>query len=367
MSVFVIAEAGVNHNGERQMAFELIDKAVEAGVDAVKFQTFRADKLATANALKAEYQQRATGVNESQLSMLKKLELSEELHRELSAYCEQRSICFLSTAFDSDSLHFLVDEIGVSMLKIPSGEITNGPLLLEYAETGCDLVVSTGMSTLGEVEEMLGVIAYGFLRKEGLREGVSPSRSVFQQAYTSQEGHALLQRKLTLLHCTTEYPAAMENINLNAMLTLRDAFGLKVGFSDHSEGVVAPIVSTALGASLVEKHFTLDRSLPGPDHEASLEPAELKEMVDGIRAAEVMLGSAVKTPVSAEMSNRQVVRKSLVARQGIEEGTLFSDKNLASKRPGTGISPMAYWDLLGKASARNYQVDELIESEAPNQ
>ncbi|TLS66734.1 N-acetylneuraminate synthase [Mariprofundus erugo] len=353
--VFVIAEAGVNHNGSLEMARQLIDAAVEAGADAVKFQTFKADKLVTGSAEKAAYQMKATGKEESQHAMLKRLELSCEVHHELLSHCNKMGISFLSTAFDEESLNFLVREIGLRTLKVPSGEITNGPLLLAHAQTGCDLIVSTGMATLEEIEAALGVIAFGLL---GIEE--HPSINAFRAAYESERGKSLLKEKVTLLHCTTEYPAPPADINLRAMQTMRSAFGLRVGYSDHSEGIAVSVAAAALGATLIEKHFTLDKTLDGPDHKASLEPEELSSMVAAIRTVELALGTAEKKPAASELKNRAVARKSLVASELIREGELFSMENMTVKRPGNGMSPFRYWQLLGKRASRDYASDEMI-------
>ena len=350
-SVYVIAEAGVNHNGSREMAFQLVDAAAQAGADAVKFQTFKAENVVTRGAQKASYQKLTTDGDESQLSMLKRLELAHDTHHELVNYSQEKGIDFLSTAFDSESLNFLVKDIGLNRLKISSGEITNGPLLLEHALTGCDLILSTGMATLAEVEEALAVMAFGLLNASNTQ--VDPSRVAFQKAFLSEEGRKLLKEKVTLLHCTTEYPAPMNEINLNAMHTMHNVFGLKVGYSDHSEGISVPTAATALGAVLIEKHFTLDRSLSGPDHKASLEPDEFKSMVDAIRSVEVALGNGTKVPTLSELKNLDVVRKSLVASRKISKGEVFSENNLVTKRSGGGISPMNYWDLLGEKASTN--------------
>jgi len=355
MSVFIIAEAGVNHNGSLDTAMQLVDAAVAAGADAVKFQTFKAEKLVTQSAAKAEYQKQATGAVESQLAMLKALELKYEFHFQLRDYCLAQGIQFLSTAFDFDSLAFLVDEVGIEQLKIPSGEITNGPFLLAHAQTGKNIVVSTGMATLGEVETALGVLAFGYLGWD------KPSLAAFQQAFSSADGQAILKNKVSLLHCTSEYPTPMAHVNLLSMDVLRQAFDLPVGYSDHTEGLVVPVAAAARGAVLIEKHFTLDRSQKGPDHQVSLEPDELKQMVAMIRAVEQALGSPRKIPQSIELENRNVARKSLVAGAAIAAGERFCAENLASKRPGTGLSPMEYWRLLGKTSQRAYRPDELIE------
>ena len=288
MSVFIIAEAGVNHNGDLETACQLVDAAVAAGADAVKFQTFKAENLVTRHAGKAAYQKVTTGADENQLAMLKRLELKYELHFQLLAYCQSKGIQFLSTAFDFESLDFLVRELGIETLKIPSGEITNGPFLLAHAQTGKQIILSTGMATLGEVETALGVLAFGYL---GALQ--PPSLTAFQQAYGSEQGQAVLREKVTLLHCTSEYPTPMENINLRAMDVLQQAFGLSVGYSDHSVGLVVPVAAAARGATVIEKHFTLDRTQQGPDHKVSLEPDELKAMVSGIRDVEKALGQGI--------------------------------------------------------------------------
>lgn len=355
MSVYIIAEAGVNHNGSLETAMRLVDVAVEAGADAVKFQTFKAEKLVTQAASKAEYQKQTTGEAESQFAMLRKLELKYEFHFQLMEYCEKQGISFLSTAFDVDSLTFLTNEIGVERLKLPSGEITNGPFLLAHAQTGKEIILSTGMATLGEVETALGVLAFGYLGWE------TPSLSRFQEAYSCAQGRAILKEKLTLLHCTSEYPTPMQHVNLLAMNTLREAFGLAVGYSDHTEGLVVPIAAAARGATLIEKHFTLDRNSKGPDHKVSLEPKELKQMVVAIRSVEQALGNACKAPQAVELQNRDVARKSLVAGRHILEGGRFSVENLTCKRPGTGLSPMEYWRVLDTVSRRDYQIDDFIE------
>ncbi|EGW22463.1 N-acetylneuraminate synthase [Methylobacter tundripaludum] len=366
MSTFIIAEAGVNHNGNLETARQLIDAAVAAGADAVKFQTFKAENLVTQHAGKAAYQKITTDADENQLTMLKRLELKYELHFQLLAYCQKLGIEFLSTAFDFESLDFLVRKLGVETLKVPSGEITNGPFLLAHAQTGKPIILSTGMATLGEVETALGVLAFGYLAIAGDIGSVGslqqrqPSSSAFQQAYSSAQGQAVLREKVTLLHCTSEYPTPMENINLKAMDVLQQAFGLRVGYSDHSVGLVVPVAAVARGATVIEKHFTLDRTQQGPDHKVSLEPDELKAMVQGIRDVEKALGQGLKGPQPMELENQKVVRKSLVARCPISSGECFTETNLTIKRPGTGKSPMDYWVLLGESSNRNYDADELI-------
>ncbi len=353
--VYIIAEAGVNHNGSHEMAFRLVDAAVQAGADAVKFQTFKAEKLVTKNSQKANYQKQSTG-DESQFTMLKQLELAHDTHHKLAKYCRKNFIDFLSSAFDSKSLNFLVKDIGLSRLKIPSGEITNGPLLLEHALTGCDLILSTGMTTMSEVENALGVLAFGLMNSSNSH--IEPSRAAFQDAYSSEEGRRLLKKKVTLLHCTTEYPAPIIEINLNAMLTMRSIFDLKVGYSDHSEGITIPTAATALGAIMIEKHFTLDRKLPGPDHKASLEPKELKSMVDAIRVVELALGNGKKEVTPSELNNQDIVRKSLVASREIKKGEIFDESNIEIKRPGTGVSPMLYWNYLGEKATKSLNPDQ---------
>lgn len=353
--ITVIAEAGVNHNGDPAIAMELIDVAAAAGADIVKFQTFKAANLLVKNAEKAEYQKKTSGDNENQFEMLKKLELSYDVHVQLANYCSKRNIKFLSTAFDEESLQFLTESLKLRCLKISSGEITNGPFLLKHAQSGCDLILSTGMSTLLEIELALSVLAFGFLEHE------APSIQAFRSVYESQEGKQILQEKVTLLHCTTDYPAQPEDINLRAMHTLRETFCLKVGLSDHSQGIIVPLIATGLGACVIEKHFTLDKKMSGPDHTASLEPAELSQMIKKIRIAEKILGNGKKEPRPSEIPNIAVARKSLVAGREIKKDELFNEKNLISKRPGNGISPMKYWDVLNTPSKCNYKADDLIQ------
>ncbi|ALG67633.1 N-acetylneuraminate synthase [Beggiatoa leptomitoformis] len=353
---YIIAEAGVNHNGSLEMALRLIDVAVDAGADAVKFQTFKAEKIVTQSAPKAEYQQQTTDANESQFAMIKKLELSEADHLQLLQYCQKVGIAFLSTPFDEDSIDFLVNQLGLSSLKMASGEITNAPLLLKAARTQCPVILSTGMSTLGDVETALSVLAFGYTQPMG----IEPNLTRFMQAYHSPTGQAVLQEKVILLHCTTEYPAPVDQVNLYAMDTLQAAFGLPVGLSDHTEGIVIPLAAVARGACVIEKHFTLDRQLPGPDHRASLEPAELKAMVQGIRQIEQAFGHSIKKPSVSEQANREIARKSLTATRNIKQGEAFTTENLTIKRPGTGISPLFYWNWLHKTAERDYVADELI-------
>ncbi len=352
----IIAEAGVNHNGSDDLAFQLVDAAYKAGADIVKFQTFKAKNLVTESAKQADYQVTNTGQQESQFNMLKRLELSYETHHKLVKYCNDLGIEFLSTAFDSESLEFLVNDLGITRLKLPSGEITNAPLVLEHARTGCDLIVSTGMATLTDIEQVLSVIAYGYLNKEG-----NPTEEALFDAYYSDEGKALLKEKVTLLHCTTEYPAPFADINLNAMDTMKSAFKLAVGYSDHSEGIIVPISAVAKGAVLIEKHFTTDKSLPGPDHKASLDPVELKDMVDGIRIVETVLGDGIKGPRPSEIKNKAVARKSLVIAAPLKKGEIITKNHLAVKRPGDGMAPSEYWNVLGMESSKDYQVGQILD------
>ncbi|MBK8759904.1 MAG: N-acetylneuraminate synthase [Sulfuritalea sp.] len=353
--VYIIAEAGVNHNGSLDMARTLVQVAADAGADAVKFQSFQADQLATSWAPKAEYQTRATDATESQVEMLKKLELSADSHWILLEQCRECGIEFLSTPFDIDSLHFLVRGLGVSRIKLPSGEITDAPLLLEAARQGLPLILSTGMSTLEEIEDALGVIAFGLTAL-----GVEPSRAAFGQAFHSDAGQRALQATVTLLHCTTEYPAPLQDVNLRAQHTLRERFGLPVGLSDHSPGIVVAAAAAALGAAVIEKHFTLDRSLPGPDHRASLEPAELAAMIKSVREVGLALGDGIKRPMPSELRNIAIARRSIVALRPIRAGEGLTEDNIGARRPAIGVSPMDLWDWLGKTATRNFSAGEPI-------
>lgn len=352
----IIAEAGVNHNGNEALALQLVDAAYTAGADIVKFQTFKASKLVTKNAKQAEYQIKNTQKEESQFAMLSRLELSFEFHIELVKYCEQLGIEFLSTAFDSESLNFLVNDLKLKKLKIPSGDLTNAPLVLEHAQTGCDLIVSTGMATLAEIETALGVIAFGYVAKKT----ETPSIQAFESAYYSELGQKMLKEKVTILHCTTEYPAPLKDINLKAMDTIAQAFKLPIGYSDHSAGINVPIAAVAREAKIIEKHFTLDKNMEGPDHKASLDPTELKAMIAGIRNIELALGNGLKGPKPSELKNKLVARKSLIAEQIISKGMTFSDENVAIKRPGSGVNPINYWGLIGTESQNDYQIGDLI-------
>ncbi|MEQ9143862.1 MAG: N-acetylneuraminate synthase [Parvibaculaceae bacterium] len=352
--VAIIAEAGVNHNGSLERAVEMVDVAADAGVDMVKFQTFNAAALATAAAPKAAYQTATTDAAESQLEMLRTLELDGNAHRVLIERCEEKGIRFLSSPFDLGSLDLLARDLKLPLLKIGSGELTNAPLLHAAAASGCDIILSTGMATLDEIEASLGVIAHGYAGTDG------PSVEAFCAAYDSESGGDALRSHVTLLHCTSAYPTPDHDINLRAIETLRTAFGLPVGFSDHSEGIVHSVASVAMGATVIEKHFTLDRSLPGPDHKASLEPSALCELVDGVRRVSQGLGNGIKAPLDAERGNIPIGRKSLVANRPIAAGDVFTTDNLTVKRPGTGLDPALYWSLLGTHAARAYDPDDLI-------
>lgn len=356
--VFIIAEIGVNHNGCLEMAKRLIDVCVETRVDAVKFQTFKAEQVMIPQAPKAAYQMKNTDKKETQYEMVKKLELDHDMHFILKEYAHKKNIQFLSTPFDQDSLEFLVDSLQLPIIKMASGEITNGPLLLKAAQSGKKIILSTGMSTLGDIEEALGVLAFGY--REEMEKNRIPSRRAFKEAYYSEVGQMLLRQNVSILHCTTEYPAPFEETNLRVLDTLRHCFGLQVGYSDHTPGIAVPLAAVALDATIIEKHITLDRNLPGPDHKASLEPQELAQMVEGIRQIEKALGNRYKKLVAAELKNIEFVRKSIVAARNIKKGELFTEGNLTVKRPGEGRSPLKFWDLLGKTASKSYLENELI-------
>lgn len=338
----IIAEAGVNHNGDMEMALELVDKAAEAGADYVKFQSFKATKLASERAKKASYQTRTTEGDESQLSMLQRLELSLDGHKMIMARCAEMGVRFLSTPFDLDSLALLTETFALPEIKIGSGELTNAPLLLAAGRSGVKIILSTGMGSLAEVEEALGVLAFAMCRS-----GPPQRRTDFAQVLLDPTVWPVLADRVTLLHCTTEYPAAIEDTNLRAMDTLRRAFGVKVGYSDHTEGKAASLAAVALGACVLEKHFTLDRTLPGPDHSASLEPLELTALIAGVRAVERALGSGIKQPSAAEVANRAVARKGLLAVRDLPQGHVLTEDDIAVLRPEGGSSPMLLWDMLG--------------------
>jgi N-acetylneuraminate synthase len=353
---YIICEAGVNHNGSLETACALVDVAADAGADAVKFQTFRADTLAARSAPKAAYQQATTDARESQYDMLKALELSHDAHAALLGHCRARGIEFLSTPFDHESLRYLVEDLGVARVKIGSGDMTNAPLLLDAAGRGLPVVLSTGMADLAEVAEALGVLAFGYLDGGG-----APSRAAFAEAWASRTGRDALLAKVSILHCTTEYPAPLESINLRAMDTLADAFGLPVGLSDHSDGTAVAVAAVGRGARIVEKHLTLDRTMPGPDHRASLEPDDFRRMVAEIRVVDQALGTGGKTPAAAERANIPVARKSLVAARAIAAGEIFTRDNVAVKRPGGHLLPTAYWEVLGLSARRAYRADEPLD------
>ena len=329
MSVFIIAEAGVNHNGSLELAYRLVDEAKKAGVDCIKFQTFKAEAIASNSAGKAEYQKDTSG-DESQVEMLKKLELTFDDFIKLKSYCDKVGVCFLSTPFDFESIEFL-NAIDMPFWKIPSGEITNLPYLIALAKTKKPVVMSTGMCNIDEISAAMKV----------LYDNGTPS--------------------IKLLHCNTEYPTPFEDVNLKAMLTMKDIFEVDTGYSDHTRGIEIPVAAVALGASIIEKHFTLDRNMDGPDHKSSLEPNELAAMVKAIRNVETALGSGKKEPSNSEKKNISAARKSIVAKHTIAKGELFSEENLTVKRPGTGISPMCWFEIIGKRASRDFSEDELIE------
>lgn len=353
----IIAEAGVNHNGDEELAYSLVHAAVKAGADIIKFQTFRAEELTTQHAQQADYQTKNSNLDESQLEMLKKLELSDETFLKIKLACDDLGIGFMSTAFDSHSLNFLVKNIGVDTLKVPSGEITNAPLILEHAITGKDIILSTGMSNIDEIRNALSVIAFGYASSSA--ELVLDKS--FEKFFKSKAAQEFLKNKVTLLHCTSEYPAPFEDLNLNAMHTLADEFNLQIGYSDHSLGIEVPIAAVAMGAKIIEKHFTLDKAMEGPDHRASIEPQELERMIESIRNVDLALGSSEKKIQTSELKNLSIVRKSIVAVDAICPGEVLSEANIGIKRPGTGVSPFKYWDYLGKKSKNAYQVGDLID------
>ena len=331
MSVFIIAEAGVNHNGSIELAKKLIDVAVDARVDAVKFQTFKTENLVSKNAQKAEYQKETTDAKESQFEMIKKLELDVDTHYELISYCNSKNIMFLSTPFDLDSID-LLDKLELPIFKIPSGEITNLPYLRKIGALKKQVILSTGMADIGEIEDALDVLI---------------------EAGTSKEN-------ITVLHANTMYPTSYQDVNLRAMVTIGNTFDIAFGYSDHTLGIEVPIASVAMGATVIEKHFTLDNSMEGPDHKASLEPSELKAMVKAIRNIEIALGSKVKKPSKSEIPNIQIARKSIVASCNIKKGEKFSEENLAVKRPSGGISPMRWDEVIGTVATKDYEKDDLI-------
>jgi N,N'-diacetyllegionaminate synthase len=330
--IFIIAEAGVNHNGNIEIAKKMIEVAKQCGADAVKFQTFKTEEVISKHAPKAEYQKLNTGETKSQLEMVKKLELSFEDFIELKEYCDKVGIMFLSTPFDFQSIEFL-HSLGLEIFKIPSGEITNLPYLEKIGKLRKKIILSTGMADLGEIEDALDILISNGTERENI----------------------------TLLHCNTEYPTPYEDVNLLAMITIREAFKVKVGYSDHTLGIEVPIAAAALGASIIEKHFTLDKNMEGPDHRASLEPYELKAMIDAIRNIEKALGNGIKKPSKSEIKNRDIVRKSIVAKRNIRKGEIFTEDNITVKRPGIGISPMRWNEVLGKNAIKDFKEDDIIE------
>jgi N,N'-diacetyllegionaminate synthase len=329
--VFIIAEAGVNHNGSIELAKKLIDVASESGADAVKFQTFKAEKLVSKNAQKADYQKQTTNNSESQFDMIKKLELDLDTHKELMAYCKTKNIMFLSTPFDHDSIELLSD-LGLEIFKIPSGEITNLPYLRYIGNLNKKVILSTGMADIGEIEDALDILINSGAKKENI----------------------------IVLHANTMYPTPMEDVNLKAMVTIGSTFDIKYGYSDHTLGIEVDIAAVAMGACCIEKHFTLDRNMEGPDHKASLEPDELKAMVKAIRNIELALGSSIKKPSKSEMPNMQIARKSIVAKMDIKKGDKLSEENITIKRPGNGINPMRWDEIVGTIATKDYKEDELI-------
>ena len=355
MQTFIIAEAGVNHSGSVDQALRLVDAAAEAGADAVKFQSFRADDLVTRTAAKAEYQERTSDPSESQHAMLQGLELPPSAHEALMARARARGLAFLSTPFDDVSLEVLTRTLGLSTIKLSSGDVTNAPLLLQTARAASRVLLSTGMSTLAEVESALGVLAFGFTRPEADEPGVE----AFLHAFSRPAGQAALRQRVTLLHCTSEYPAPVDEVNLRAMDTLATAFGLPVGYSDHTVGTHVCVAAVARGACVIEKHLTLDRRRPGVDQHVSAEPGELARMVAEIREIERALGDGVKRPAPSEWKNRSVARRSLVAKRPIRAGERF---DVVCKRPGTGLSPFAYWLVRARVADRDYEADEMVDA-----
>lgn len=330
--VFIIAEAGVNHNGSIEIAKKMIDEAKRAGADAIKFQSFKAELLVSKKAEKAEYQKKLTDRNESQFEMIKKLELDEESQKQLFSYCKKKKINFLLSPFDLDSID-LLNKLGLGTFKIPSGEITNLPYLRKLGKLDKKIILSTGMADLGEIEDALDILIVSGTKKENI----------------------------TVLHCNTEYPTPFGDVNLKAMITIKNAFNIEVGYSDHTPGIEIPIAAVALGAVVIEKHFTLDKNMEGPDHKASLEPSELKAMVEAIRNIEKALGDGIKKPSKSEINNKPIARKSLVAIKEIKKAEIFTEENIGIKRPGNGISPMRWDEVIGKTAGKDFKIDDLIE------
>ena len=354
--IYIIAEAGVNHNGSFKRALQMIAAAADAGADAVKFQTFKAEQLVTKTALKAAYQMVSGDIRESQYDMLKKLELKNEYYPLLVKFAHRHNIDFISSPFDFESFRVLTMDLKLPVIKLPSGEITNGPLLLEAGRSRKKIILSTGMSNLEEINAALGVLAFGYIYPDKI-----PVRGDILKAYHSQMGRRYLRGNVTLLHCTSEYPAPFDEVNLNAIGQLRSQFGLNVGLSDHSMGIVVPIAAVSLGITVLEKHFTISRKLRGPDHKASLTPMELKIMVTSIRQAEKAMGRPLKNITTSEKINIRVVRKSIFAANPIKKGERFTQNNISIKRPGGGLSPFKYWSILNKKAKRDFNTDDKIE------
>lgn len=353
-SIYVIAEAGVNHNGSKEMAFELIDIAADAGADAVKFQTFSAVKLTAPNLVKADYQKKKTNQSESQQDMLKSLELPLEWHQDLKDKAEINGLDFLSTGFDIDSHKFLM-KLGIKKIKIPSGELTNGPLIWEVAQSGIDIIISTGMASIDEIEDALAIIAHSYNFEE-----IPKNMNEVRKLWRNQKFKDSLQGKVTILHCTSQYPAKFKYVNLRAMQSIKEKFSLDVGYSDHTKGISIALAASAIGATVIEKHFTIDRGLPGPDHSASLEPNELKKMIQEIRNVEISLGDGIKRPQGDEEKMKLSARKQIIAAKDIKKGSLLNIEDLSSARCGKGMNPNDIWRLIGKVSKNSYNTGDLI-------
>ena len=354
--IYIIAEIGVNHNGDYNLALKLIDAAVNAGANAVKFQTFCADSLVTKTAPLAQYQQRNLSQQYSQYEMLRKLELTHAEQADLQHYCKSCEIDFISTPFDLAGAAYLCEKLRLKVIKIGSGDIDNAPLLFNVARRGCDVILSSGMSSLVEIEQALATLALGYMQHKTISK---LTKTLQYEAL--QQGQTLLEQHVKVLHCTSQYPADFSNVNLKALELLRQAFKLPVGLSDHTPGSAVAIAAVAFGAQVIEKHITLDRNMPGPDHLASIEVAEFKTMVQGIRQVELALGDGRKLPCQAELLNMQSARKSLVADIAIKQGEIFNPDNISCKRPGSGISPRRYWDYLGKVAHRDYAAGDLLD------
>lgn len=351
---FIIAEAGVNHNGHFELARELVDAAKRSGADAIKFQTFRASDLVTQSAALAPYQVKKESLS-TQYEMLKKLELRSADFVKLKNYAATKRIEFLSTAFDSKSLAFIKKNIRPRIYKISSADVTNGPLLLEYGKTGGQIFLSTGMANISEIREALFVLAFGLIKKRGI-PNIKESAKYLEQP----DVKTILKEHITILHCVSEYPAPFHDLNLNAIAFLRETFGLNTGYSDHSSGIIAPVAAVALGATVIEKHLTLDNEMEGPDHKASLNPEDFQAMVKAIRDTGVALGKREKLIRKSEQKNSESVRRSIVALTDIDKGEYFTESNIGIKRPGTGVSPMRYWEYLGRVSKKKYSKDGII-------